>query len=114
MEEGKGDGQTYLIADSEYIEIKELVKKVGKALDVNVKIRYFPIVPLIIAGHICEKVCKLLRITPFIFPRRVDWFRQNRAFKIEKAKKELGYEPEVGLDEGLKLTAEWYQKEGYL
>jgi nucleoside-diphosphate-sugar epimerase len=114
MEDEKGDGQAYLIADEEYLEIKDLVRKVGEAMNVEVKIPHYPIVPLVIAGHICEKVCKPLRINPPIFPRRVDWFRQNRAFKIDKAKRELAYHPQVGLDEGLKRTAEWYKEKGYL
>jgi len=114
MEEGKGDGQTYLIADDEYLTIENLVKRIGKSLNVDVKITHYPIAPLIIAGHICEKVCKPFKIAPPIFPRRVDWYRQNRAFNINKAKKELGYVPKVGLDEGLKNTADWYKQEGYL
>lgn len=114
MPDGKGEGGTYLIADEEYVEIKSLVEKVGKALDIDVKIRHYPILPLMVVGHICEKLCKPFRITPPIFPRRVDWYRQNRAFKIDRAKKELGYNPKVGLDEGLRKTAEWYKKEGYL
>ena len=114
MEEGNGDGGTYLIADDEYIEINELVKKVGKALNIDVKIRHYPIIPLVIVGHIFEKICKPFKIAPPIFPRRVDWFRQNRAFKIDKAKKELGYKPKIGLEEGLKRTGEWYKEMGYL
>jgi nucleoside-diphosphate-sugar epimerase len=96
------------------VEIKDLVQRVGKALNVDVQIPHYPIWPVIIAGHICEKVCKPLRITPPIFPRRVDWFRQNRAFKIDKAKRDLGYAPKVGLDEGLRRTAEWYRAEGLI
>lgn len=114
MENGKGDGEVYLIADEEYIEIEQLVRKVGEALNVNVKIPHFPILPLIVTGHICEKICKPFRITPPIFPRRVDWYRQNRAFKIDKAKRDLEYQPKVGIDEGLRKTAEWYKNEGYL
>jgi Nucleoside-diphosphate-sugar epimerases len=114
MEEGKGDGEAYLIADEEYIEIEELVRKIAKSLNVEIKIPHYPIIPVIIIGHICEKICKPFRITPPIFPRRVDWYRQNRAFKIDKAKRDLGYQPKVGIDEGLKRTAEWYRKEGYL
>jgi len=114
MEDGKGDGEAYLIADEEYIEIEKLVQNVGKALNIKVKIPHYPLIPLLIAGHICEKICKPFRITPPIFPRRVDWYRQNRAFKIEKAKRDLGYHPKVGLNEGLKRTAEWYKEEGYL
>ena len=114
MEPGKGVGEAYLIADEDYVEIETLVKKTAKALGVNVKIPHFPVMPLVIAGHICEKVCAPFHITPPIFPRRVDWFRQNRAFKIDKAKKDLGYQPRIDLDEGLKRTGEWYRQEGFI
>jgi len=114
MEPGKGDGRTYLIADEEYISIENLVKHIARALGVSVRIPHYPILPLIVAGHVFEKACKPLRITPPIFPRRVDWYRQNRAFDISRAKQELGYQPRVGLDEGLKNTAEWYKSEGFL
>ena len=114
MEPGIGDGGTYLIADDEYVEIENLVQRIGKALNVDVKIQHFPILPLIIAGHVFEKLYKPFKATPPIFPRRVDWYRQNRAFDISRAKKEIGYAPKVGLDEGLAITAEWYKAEGYL
>ena len=114
MDENKGNGEAYLIADEEYVGIEDLVKRTARALGVEVKIPHYPILPLMIAGHICEKVCKPFKIKPPIFPRRVDWYRQNRAFDISKAKKDLGYNPTVGLDEGLKRTGEWYKAEGYL
>ena len=114
MDEEKGNGEAYLIADEEYVEIEDLVRRTAKALGVEVKIPHFPIWPLIIAGHFFEKICKPFKIPPPIFPRRVDWYRQNRAFDISKAKNDLGYSPKIGLDEGLKRTGEWYKKEGYL
>ena len=114
MEPGKGDGEAYLIADEEFVEIEDLVKRVAKALNKPVKIPHFPVWPVVALGHVCEKFCQPFGITPPIFPRRVDWFRQNRAFNIAKAKRDLGYRPTVGLDEGLLRTAVWYRKEGYL
>lgn len=114
QEGDKGVGEAYLIADEEYVEIEDLVKRVAKALNTEVRIPHYPVWPVVVVGHVCEKLCKPFRITPPIFPRRVDWYRQNRAFKIEKAKRDLGYKPRVGLDEGLRLTAEWYRKEGML
>lgn len=114
MEPGKGDGGVYLIADEEYYSIEEIVRKVGGAMNVSVKIRHFPVTPLVIAGHVCEKICKPLGIAPPIFPRRVDWYRQDRAFDISRARKDLGYRPRIGLDEGLRRTAEWYRENGYL
>jgi nucleoside-diphosphate-sugar epimerase len=114
MGEGKGEGEAYLIADEEYLGIEDLVRRVGKALNVDVKVPHYPVWPVVAAGHICEKVCRPFGITPPLFPRRVDWYRQNRAFKIDKAKRDLGYRPGVGIDEGLRRTAEWYRREGYL
>jgi nucleoside-diphosphate-sugar epimerase len=114
MEPERGRAETYIIADEDYLSIMDLVQKVGQAMDVDLKIYNLPIMPLMIAGHICEKACKPFGITPPIFPRRVDWYRQIRAFKIDKAKKELGYYPAIGIDEGLRRTAKWYVKEGYL
>ncbi len=114
LESGKGDGETYLIADEEFLEIEKLVLKVGEALDVKVKITHYPFAPLMIAGYLCEKIYKPFGINPPIFPRRVDWYKQDRAFKIEKAKRELGYHPKVGIEEGLKKTAEWYKAEKYI
>ncbi len=114
MDPEKGRGGTYLIADEEYVTIKDLVQRVARAMNVDVKIKHYPLLPLIVAGYVCEKVCKPFGIAPPIFPRRVDWYRQVRAFRIEKAKRELGYKPRIGLDEGLALTADWYRRNGYL
>lgn len=114
MEDGKGDGEAYLIADEQYLEIEDLVRRVGKALGIDVKVPHYPVWPVVVAGHIVEKACKPFGINPPIFPRRVDWYRQNRAFRIDKARRDLGYQPGVGIDEGLRRTAEWYRREGLL
>jgi len=114
MADGRGDGEAYLIADEEYVQIEDLVRRVGRSLGVEVRVPHFPVWPVVAVGHVVEKVCRPFGISPPIFPRRVDWYRQNRAFRIDKAKRDLGWTPRVGLDEGLRRTAEWYRQEGYL
>jgi len=114
MPPGAGNGRAYLIADESYYPIEEIVKAVARALDVPVRIAHYPVLPVVAVGHIMETVCKPLGIVPPIFPRRVDWYRQNRAFDITRAKRELGYVPRVQLDEGLRRTAIWYREKGYL
>jgi nucleoside-diphosphate-sugar epimerase len=114
MEDGKGDGEAYLIADNESLEIEKIVHHVAKVMGIEVKIPHYPIMPLVMAGHFFETICKPFGISPPIFPRRVDWYRQNRAFNINKAKRDLGYQPKVGIDEGLRKTYEWYKQEGFL
>jgi nucleoside-diphosphate-sugar epimerase len=114
MDPAKGQAEAYLIADEQYVEIERLVKMIGEAIAVSVRTPHYPVLPLVVAGHVCEKICRPLGIVPPIFPRRVDWYRQNRAFRIEKAKLDLGWTPKIGLTEGLRRTAEWYGAEGLL
>lgn len=114
MPSGVGKGRVYLIADESYYSIEEIVKAVGSALAVPVRISHYPVLPLVILGHMMEKACKPFGVAPPIFPRRVDWYRQNRAFDISRAKRELGYTPRVHLEEGLRRTGAWYRENGYL
>lgn len=109
-----GLGQAYLIADEHHVEIEDLVRRVARAMGTKVKIPHYPIWPLVVAGHVVEKACKPFGISPPIFPRRVDWFRLDRAFDVGKAKRELGYNPKIGLDEGLRRAYAWYRAEGML
>jgi nucleoside-diphosphate-sugar epimerase len=107
-------GEAFIIADAEYYTLNDLVRHVGRAMGVEVRVRHLPFWPLYAAAVVCEGVCGPLRIAPPLFRRRVDWFRQVRAFRIDKARRMLGYVPRVGIEEGLRTTGEWYTRHGYL
>jgi nucleoside-diphosphate-sugar epimerase len=109
-----GQGEAYLIGDERHYSLNELVRAIARTLGTPLNIRRVPFWPLWSAALLCEVGYKPFRVDPPLFRRRVDWFRQNRAFNIEKAKKELGYRPRIGLEEGLARTAEWYRQEGYI
>jgi nucleoside-diphosphate-sugar epimerase len=114
MPPGVGNGREYLIADEKYYPIEEIVRAASRALDVPVRIPHYPVLPVVALGHVIEKFCRPFGLTPPIFPRRVDWYRQNRAFDISRARRELGYRPRIELDQGLRLTGAWYREMGYL
>lgn len=42
-----------------------------------------------------------------LFPESIDFVTRPHAYSIEKARRILGYEPRVTLDEGMARTAEW-------
>jgi hypothetical protein len=46
----------------------------------------------------CELRWKPLKTNPPLFRRRIDWFIQNRSFKIDAARRDFGYNPSIPLD----------------
>ncbi|HEX7084844.1 MAG TPA: NAD-dependent epimerase/dehydratase family protein [Vicinamibacterales bacterium] len=112
--ERPGRGEPYLIADEHYYSLNDLVTAVGASLGIDVRITHLPFAPLLAASVVCEAICRPLGVEPPLFRRRADWFRQNRAFRIDRARRDLGYAPKVDLPTGLSQTAQWYKEHGYL
>lgn len=110
----QGDGEAYIIGDENYYTLNDLVTAVAHSLGVKLSIQHLPFRPLWAAAVVCEAIYKPLPKDPPLFRRRVDWFRQNRAFSIAKAKRELGYRPKVSLEDGLSATAKWYVEHNYI
>ena len=61
-----------------------------------------------------ELVCSPLGIEPPLFRRRIDIFYKNRCFDISKARRELGFDPRTGLEEGFRKTVAWYRAQGLI
>jgi nucleoside-diphosphate-sugar epimerase len=107
-------GNTYILTGETAITLNEFARLVGEAVGMIYKHPKLPLWPAVVAAHVCEAVCTPFRINPPIFPRRLDFFRKERAFRIDKAKRELGFQPKVEPAEGLKRTADWYFEQGLL
>jgi nucleoside-diphosphate-sugar epimerase len=61
-----------------------------------------------------EVATKPFGYEPPLFRRRLTWFSTNRGWDISRAKTELGYQPRVSLEEGLRKTMDWYRVRGLL
>lgn len=107
-------GKTYILGGDDYLPLNEVTRLVAEALDVPPPRLHFPLWPLRVGATLCEAVCPPLGIDPPLHHRRVDFFVKNRAFSAEKAKKELGFSPQVSFAEGAKRTAAWYFEQGHL
>ncbi len=102
-------GEVFTIAGEEYTTIRELVNLIACVLGKpNPKFR-IPFYPVFLAAIICDSFCRPFGLTPPIYSRRVEFFHKDRSFSFEKAKRLLGYQPQVGLQEGLLMTANWYK-----
>jgi nucleoside-diphosphate-sugar epimerase len=108
-------GRAYLAGDEHPVTLTELVHAVASAVGTSVRVVRWPWYSLALAvAEAVERVAKAAGIRPPVFRRRLSWYKTNRAFRIDRAKQELGYRPRISLREGLSRTANWYRSAGYL
>ena len=58
-------------------------------------------------GGLCEVVFGLIRRTPTLTRQRIVYSTMTRYYDITKARRRLGYEPLVGLEEGIRRGVKW-------
>jgi len=107
-------GEAFILAGSRYTTVKELVQLVAAKAGVAPPWIRLPAGPLYVAAALCELLCRPLGIEPPLHRRRLDFYLKNRAFKTEKARRVLGWEPRVDLEQGIAETLAWYRLKGWL
>ena len=107
-------GQVFTIAGLEYTSIRQLVETIAGVLGKKPPRLRVPLLPVYWASVVCDVSCRMLGIDPPLYPRRVEFFKLDRAFSTDKARKLLGYRPRVTLADGLARTAAWYEQEGLI
>jgi dihydroflavonol-4-reductase len=107
-------GDVFILAGARYTTINELVALVARAVGAEPPRLRLPLAPLLAGAWACETICRPLGVEPPLHLRRCDFFRKERGFSIDKAKRLLAYQPKVDLEDGLRRTARWYAERGYL
>jgi nucleoside-diphosphate-sugar epimerase len=90
-------GQTYLVSDGDDVSTAMLVEKIARALGRNSRAFYFP--------------PALLRAMAAVLGRaeQVDRLFGSLRVNDEKIRRELAWSPPYTLEQGLRVTAEWYR-----
>jgi len=114
---GLGDGspgEIYHIAGPRPVTFRELAETMARALGVAAP-RYSLPRPVALAGALMlETAAKSVGKTAPLSRNGVAFFSEDRRFSYQKAETELGYRPQVGLQEGMELTVKWYKRHGLL
>ena len=108
------DGETFLIGGERYLPLKDYIKVVADAVGAPMPWLRLPYWPFYALAVMIESICVPLKIEPPLHRRRVRFYKNNRAFNIQKARDRLGYAPKVSLEEGMKRTVAWYRENGLL
>lgn len=89
--------KTYLVSDGEPVSTRELVDKIAQSLGCSSRMFYFP--PF------------LLRFFAAMLGRSAQIDRLFNSLRINdnKIRRELGWKPPYRLEQGLRITADWYR-----
>ncbi len=108
------EGEVFILGGEGYTTVCELGFAIADVLGVNLKVIKIPVFPARVLALLCEKLFPLLNLEPPLYRRRLDFFLKDRAFDISKARNRLDYKPRIPLDEGIRMTADWYRGHGFI
>jgi len=114
LEKPEAVGQAFILGGPRYVSQAELAEMIARHTGGGVLPFRVPVTPLHWAAAACEAICIPLRLEPPLHRRRVEFWTKSRAFSIEKARRVLGYLPQVELEDGIARTCAWYRQAGWL
>ena len=113
MERGK-IGEIYLITNRQSEPFDNIIRIIQETLGVsNISIPV-PEWAALKSASMMEYVCKIFGKTPPVTRKNIESTIADRIFSIEKARRELGFEPLMDPEKGLRETILWYMKNGWI
>lgn len=108
------DGEVFIVGGEPFLPLDEYIDTAARVVGARPPKLRVPYGLMHGTAWACERLLVPLGVEPPLHVRRVRFFRNNRAFSIEKARRVLGFEPKVGLEEGMRRTVDWYRAKGLL
>jgi nucleoside-diphosphate-sugar epimerase len=104
-------GQAYNIANDRPLTQKQFLHAIARAIGARPPRFHAPYRALYGAGYGAEVLGRLTRSPrqPIVTRLGVKLFGTDNRHAIDKARRELGFRPEVSLDDGVRLAAAWYR-----
>ncbi len=106
-------GNVYNITNDRPLTQQEIFYAIADAVGGVRPTRHLPYLPIYYGSIVAEKVvARITRTKPIVTQLGAMMFGSDNRHSVEKARRELGYEPEVDLREGIQLAAEWFNADG--
>jgi len=113
LEKGQ-PGQIYLITNQQSEPFDALIKNIQAALDVHGVLVYVPEWAALTIASVIEKSFLMAGKAPPVSRKNIESTLADRVFSIEKARRELGFNPKIGPENGLRETVQWYKEKGWV
>jgi nucleoside-diphosphate-sugar epimerase len=105
-------GQVYNISNDQYLTQKQYLSAIAQEVGVVPPRIHVPYYPMYFAAYAAERISTLsgYRIPPVVTRHGVKILGEDGRLSIDKARRDLGYVPQVPIREAVRLTATWYQQ----
>ena len=105
-------GQTYNISNDRPVTQEEFLRAIAQEMGVKRPRIHVPYRALYAAAVTAEQAVRLMgaQRQPVVTRLGVTLFGTDNRHNIDKARRELGYTPQVPLLEGVRLAAAWYRQ----
>jgi dihydroflavonol-4-reductase len=107
-------GEDFVLAGKEVASTNQIVAAIAAEVGTEPPRWHAPMWLFMAIAVLLETVLKPLGIQPPLHRRRMDFFKKDFTFSIQKAAAMLGFQPAVGLKDGVKRTADWYRQTNQL
>jgi nucleoside-diphosphate-sugar epimerase len=110
LEREEAIGQSYNISHDQPLTQQQFLRAIAEELGARPPLVHVPYSALYCAGYVAERSTRLTRSRrqPVLTRLGVKLFGTDNRHSVEKARRELGYEPQVSLREGIRRAAVWY------
>jgi nucleoside-diphosphate-sugar epimerase len=106
-------GNVYNITNDRPLTQQELFDAIADAVGGRRPTRHLPYLPVYYGSIVAEKVvARLTHSRPLVTQLGAMMFGTDNRHSVEKARRELGYEPKVDLRTGIQVADEWFNAGG--
>lgn len=110
LEHPRAVGQAFNITNDRTMTEEEFLRAIAEEVGGKPPRIRVPYRALYGAAYVAEWIATLTNREPLATRHGVQMFGSHNPLSIEKARMQLGYEPQVPLREGIRLAAAWYRE----
>ncbi len=110
----KAPGNVYFVTDADSIKLWDFLRRIIKDLDLPPISRKVPYRLVYAAGALQEAAWAVFKLKgePTVTRYSAAEMAKNHSYSIERARSDLGYNPKIDREEGLRRFYEWAEEEG--
>jgi 2-alkyl-3-oxoalkanoate reductase len=100
------EGRIFNIAGPEVLTIRSMCEMIAEAMGTTLPKLHVPMLAALPLARFCEYLCPIVGVTPPLTRQKLEFFRINNSYSIERARRELQWNPSIKFRQGARAIAE--------